>query len=284
MDKRKTLKKRAGVSGSTVLSLGLCLLLLAASSDAQTQMSAAEEMARKLADPLANIHAILSENDVFFFDSGNGQKKGEFYSFKLTPVWAIDFEEKGFSIIPRAVIPLNGRFRSEADSLGRIWGRGDIALQVFYAPRTESAWKWGIGPQFSFKTRSQPQLGGIGNGIGLAGVFVGNLSSKVSLALLVSNTWSYDGKHSIATVQPFLSFNFKSMPGLYVNYQQATVINWKAEGTKVNLPLGAGIGRTWVLNDRGHGFDFNLGIYFFPIRPDGAPLWSMKFSLGFVFP
>jgi hypothetical protein len=284
MRKRKNLKKSSQGYGPCVLLITLFLMLLIAPAETHAQMSAAEEMARKLANPLANIHAILTETDVFFFDSGNGQKKGELYSFKLTPVWAIDVEDKGYSVIPRAVVPLNGRFRSTSDHIGRIWGVGDIALQIFVAPKTESAWKWGIGPQFSFKTSSQPQLGGIGHGIGLSGVFVGNLSSKVSLAVLVGNTWSLDGEHSIASIQPFLSYNFKSVPGLYINYQQATTINWKAEGTKVSLPIGAGIGRTWALGDRGHGFDFNFGIYFFPIRSDRAPLWSLKFGIGFVLP
>jgi hypothetical protein len=101
---------------------------------------------------------------------------------------------------------------------------------------------------------------------------------------VVSNTWSCDGKHSIASIQPFLVYHFKSVPGLYINYQQATTINWKVEGTKVNLPIGAGIGRSWALSDRGHGFDFNFGIYFYPIRSDRAPLWSLKFGIGFVLP
>jgi hypothetical protein len=284
MQIREILKNRSQAVGSHVLFVGLCLLLLAAPSETQAQMSVAEEMARKLADPLANVHAILNENDVFYFDSGNGQKKGEIYSFKLTPVWAIDVEEKGYSVISRAVVPLNGHFRSTTDHIGRIWGWGDIAFQIFIAPKTESAWKWGIGPQFSFKTSNKPQLGGIGYGIGLSGVLVRNLSSQVSLAILISNSWSSDGEYSIATIQPYLVYHFKSVPGLYINYQQATTINWNTAGTKVSFPIGAGIGRTWALGDNGHGFDFNFGIYFFPIRSDRAPLWSLKFGMGFVFP
>jgi hypothetical protein len=260
------------------------MMMLAAPVNAQTQMSAAEEMARKLADPLANIQAILTENDVFFFDSGDGQKKGEFYSFKLSPVWAIDVEDEGYSVISRAVIPLNGRFRSIPDHIGRIWGLGDITLQIFVAPKTVSSWKWGIGPQFSFETSSQPQLGGIGYGVGLSGVFAGNLSSQISLAVVASTSWSMDGKHSIASIQPFLLYTFKSVPGLYINYEQATIIDWKAEGTKINLPIGAGIGRTWILGDRSYGLDFNFGIYYFPIRSETAPLWSIKFGIGIVLP
>jgi hypothetical protein len=284
MKKRRLIKKDPRTVGSGILFICSCLMLLVVPAKTQAQMSAAEEIARKLADPLANIHAILNENDVFFFDSENGKNKGELYSFKLTPVWAIAFKEKGYSVIPRAVIPLNGRFRSVTDSFGRIWGLGDIELKVYVAPKSESTWKWGVGPQFSFKTRNQHQLGGIGNGFGVSCVIVGNLSPQTSLAVSIGNSLSFDGKYSIASIQPFLSYNFKSVPGLYISYRQATIINWKAEGTKVNLPLGAGIGRTWPLGDRGHGFDFNFSMYFFPIHQDGAPLWSLKFSLGFVLP
>jgi hypothetical protein len=284
MRERKNLKKISQVCGHCILLITLFLMLLTAPTVTQAQMSAAEEMARKLADPLADIHAILFENDVFFFDSGNGQKKGEHYSFKLSPVWAIDVEDKGYSVIPRAVIPLNGRFRSTIDHVGRTWGLGDVTLQIFIAPKIESTWKWGIGPQFSFETSRKPQLGGIGYGFGLSGVLVGNLSSQASLAVLVSNVWSLDGKHSIASIHPFLTYYFKSFPGLYINYQQATTINWKAEGAKVNLPIGAGIGRIWALGGRGYGLDFNFGIYFYPIRSERAPLWSLKFGIGFVFP
>jgi len=281
---KETHKKGFQLIGHGVLFIGFCLMLLLTPAETQAQMSAAEEIARKLVDPLANKHAILFESDALFFDSENGQKKGEFYSFKLTPVWAIDVEKKGYLVIPRAVVPLNGRYRSTSDHLGRIWGLGDITLQIFVAPKIESTWKWGIGPQFSFKTSSQPQLGGIGYGIGLSGILVGTLSSKASLAVLVSNVWSLDGKHSIASIQPFMVYTFKSVPGLYVKYQEATIINWKEEGTKVNLPLGASIGRTWLLGDHGFGFDFNFGIYYFPVRSKRAPLWTLKFGFGFVLP
>jgi hypothetical protein len=101
---------------------------------------------------------------------------------------------------------------------------------------------------------------------------------------LLTNTWSLDGKHSIASIQPILYYIIKSFPGLYINYQGVTTINWNAEGSRVHLPIGAGIGRTWALGDRGYGLDFNFGIYFYPIRSDRTPLWSLKFGIGFIIP
>jgi hypothetical protein len=281
---RKIRMKRPETAGFSVLASLLGLLVFLSPADAKAQMSAADELARKLANPLANIHAILYENDVFFFNSENGKNKGELYSFQLKPVWAVDVEEEGYSVIFRAIIPLNGRFRSVTDNFGRIWGLGDMGLEIFIAPKTSSTWKWGIGPQFSFETRSQPQLGGTGYGIGLTGVIVGSISSQISLALLANQAWSLDSKHSIASIQPFLSYHFRSVPGLHIHYRQATTINWKTRGAKVNLPIGVGIGRTWAFGDRGYGFDFNFGIYFYPIREDGAPLWSLKVDLGLVWP
>lgn len=111
----------------------------------------AAEMARKLQDPLASIAAIMTDNDILF---GTGDDDTS-YTFQLQPVYAIDFSEKGFTFIPRAVIPILGAAeRADLPPIedrlpkegGTTWGLGDVVTQFFFAPKTESSWKWGIGP------------------------------------------------------------------------------------------------------------------------------------------
>ena len=67
--------------------------------------SAATEMARKLQNPLANIKALSTDNAVGFDTGNNG---GTSYGVQIQPVYAIDFSDRGFTLIPRAVIPLLG--------------------------------------------------------------------------------------------------------------------------------------------------------------------------------
>ena len=64
---------------------------------------AAAEMAAKLQNPLANIKAIMTDNSVGF-DTGN--TNGTSVGYQIQPVYAIDFADRGFTLIPRAVIPI----------------------------------------------------------------------------------------------------------------------------------------------------------------------------------
>ena len=190
---------------------------------AQDEVSADEEMARKLNDPLAYIHALLTENDMNISESGSPNT----YSIKLQPVWAINFEKAGFSLIPRAVIPINSATRVNPNgSNEQVWGLSDVVFQLWYAPKTSGSWKLGFGPQFSFESRQEAELAGLGNGIGISGVLTGDITPQLALAAIVGNTWSYDGTKSVASIQPFLFYNFPSLPGTYIGYNQAITINW----------------------------------------------------------
>ncbi|MCK4838518.1 MAG: hypothetical protein KAS94_06915, partial [Desulfobulbaceae bacterium] len=65
----------------------------------------AAEMARKLQDPLANIKAVMTDNTIGF---NTGDDDGTSYGFQFQPVYAIDVPDKGFTFLPRAVIPITG--------------------------------------------------------------------------------------------------------------------------------------------------------------------------------
>ena len=123
-------------------------------------------MARKLQNPLANIKALMTDNAIGFDTGDDG---GTSYGFQLQPIYAIDFPNAGFTFLPRGVIPLMGlEPGTDVPPVGEptppgsdpTWGLGDIVLQSFFAPHTEGKLKWGFGPQFSLKTRTDSRLGG----------------------------------------------------------------------------------------------------------------------------
>ena len=64
----------------------------------------AAEMARKMQDPLANIKALVTDNDISF-NTGNDETS---YGFQLQPIYAISFDDQGFNLVNRAVIPILG--------------------------------------------------------------------------------------------------------------------------------------------------------------------------------
>jgi len=126
-----------------------------------TEKSVAE-LARRLQDPLANIAAIMTDNNIQF---NKGGKKNS-YSFQIQPVKSFNFPEKNFSLIARGIIPIVGIAPENSDGGGHTWGLADITTQFFIAPKTDRPWKWGLGPQLSWKTRTNEKLRGPGWGGG----------------------------------------------------------------------------------------------------------------------
>jgi hypothetical protein len=159
-------KEEEGMKYFTMAVVFLCFILACTvSAYADETGGGAAEMARKLQDPLANISALMTDNDIQF-KTGDDDTS---YSFQLQPVYALDFPDRGFTFIPRAIIPIIGAApestfpklgdpRPEGDST--TWGLSDILTQFFFAPKTEAKWKWGIGPQISWETRTDDKVGG----------------------------------------------------------------------------------------------------------------------------
>ena len=74
----------------------------------------AAEMARKLQDPLANIKALMTDNDINF-NTGKDEDETS-YGFQLQPVYAIPFEDLGFNLVNRAVVPILGMTEGGAET------------------------------------------------------------------------------------------------------------------------------------------------------------------------
>ena len=249
----------------------------------------AAEMARKLQDPLANISALMTDNDIQF-KTGDDDTS---YSFQLQPVYAFDFPEQGFTFIPRAIIPIIGAapestFPKLGDPRpagdGTTWGVSDIVTQFFFAPKTEAKWKWGVGPQISWETRTEDKVGGPGWGAGLAGVLVGNLTEQLSFAGFLNQQWSFDGDYSTMGFQPNLYYNFKAIEGAFVAYNASITANWKADSDNTwTVPLGIYAGRMFDLG-KGYGLEIGLGPYGNVVKPEGAADWFLKFQVNFLFP
>jgi len=274
-----------------IVVIGAAELLLAQekSSEHTDKGGGAAEMARKLQDPLANIAALMTDNDILF-KTGDDDTS---YSFQLQPIYAFDFPEMGFTFLPRAVIPIVGAAPlSDLPRLGEprpsggsnTWGLSDIITQFFFSPKTKSRWKWGIGPQLSWKTRTDDRVGGPGWGAGPVGILVGNFTEQLSFAGILNQLWSYDGDFSTMGVQPMLYYNFKSVPGAYVAYNAIISADWKADSNNTwTLPLGAVIGRTFDMG-KGYGLDLSTGPYWNVVKPDGGADWFLKFGITVLFP
>lgn len=255
--------------------------------------SGAEEMARKLQNPLANIRALMTDNAIAF---DTGDDEGTSYGFQLQPVYAIDFPDQGFTFIPRAVIPIVGLEpgtdippvgidgRGTPSGGSSVWGLGDSMVQFFFAPHVESAWKWGIGPQFSLATHTQDELRGAYWGAGLAAVVTGPITDEVSFAGILGNHWSFDGRFNTMTIQPMVYYNLPGMPGAAISYNAVISADWEASGgDRWTVPIGLTFSKTFDMG-RGHGLDVGAGPYYNVVRPDGGARWQIRFGMTWLFP
>jgi hypothetical protein len=259
-----------------------------AAAAAGGQADAAAEMARKLQDPLANISALMTENVILLNTNG-----GTSFNFQLQPVQAFDFPDQGFSFIARGVIPILGfEPGGQAPILGnptepggsRVWGLGDSILQTFFAPKSDAAWKWGIGPQISFPTATDSRLTGPGWGGGVSAVVVGGLTDELSLAVIGGHLWGSQSGYSTTLIQPALFYNPPQLPGLAIGYNAGITYDWSTNSNNaLTLPLGAMVGQTLDIGD-GFGLDLNIGAYYNAVRPDGAGDWQIKFGISLLFP
>ena len=268
-------------------------LLLAGFSSSLAIADDSAEMARKLQNPLASIKAVMTDNTIGF---NTGTDEGTSYGFQIQPVYAIDFEDKGFTFIPRAVIPVMGlepgtktRFTGEdglpvSSDSDSVWGLGDSMLQFFFAPHSKAEWKWGVGPQISIPTHTDDALRGPDWGAGFAAVVTGSITEQISFSGIVGNHWSFDGNFNTASIQPMLFYNINSIPGAYVGYNATISVDWKADSSnRWTVPLGLSVGRTFSMGS-GHALDASIGPYYNVERPDGAADWMLRFGLTWLFP
>jgi hypothetical protein len=236
--------------------------------------AAAQDATRALQDPLAYISAVVNENTITFDQGDDKDQTG--YDFQFQPVYSMQ-TDRGYSFIPRAVIPINGQ---PSAGNGTEWGLGDVILQSFFAPSTDRAVKWGLGPQLSLRSRSNSALGGPGWGGGLAGVVVYS-NGPWSTAGIVNHLWGQDD-FSVTNINPIAYYNFPS--GWFLAYSNNVSYNWQAaRGQEWTVPIGLSTGRGIDLGG-GYALEVLLGAYKLVERPDGAGEYQIKFGLSTVFP
>ena len=249
----------------------------------------AAEMARKLQNPLANIKAMMTDNTIGF---DTGTDKGISYSFQLQPIYAIDMPDKGFTFLPRAVIPIMGLepgtdvpiIGSPSSNDSQKWGLGDSMLQLFFAPHLETKWKWGFGPMFSMATRTDDAFKGADWGVGAAGILTGNITPNLSLSAIVGNMWGDSGNFNTLNLQPMIYYNIPSKPGAAIAYNAMITADWEQENdNRWTVPLGLTYSQALDMGD-GHGLELSVGPYYNVVRPEGAARWQIRFGVNWLFP
>ena len=246
------------------------------------------EIAKKMQDPLAYIAAVMSDND-FLFKTGQDDFS---FSSSIQTVKAWSFDEAGFNFVARGVVPVLGLAPESRkppivgeplpSGDGATWGLSDMITQFFFSPKSGGSWKWGAGPMFSLKTRTDEKLAGPGWGTGPVGVLVGG-SGNFAFAFIGGHLWSFDGDFSTSIFQPMIYFNFPTKPGLSLDYNNQISYNWKASDDAFTVPLGFSLNRSWGMKG-GNGLELGIGPYWNVVRPQGTAESMLRLNVAWIFP
>lgn len=278
------MKPKASIT--LIASILACLLLAwPAMALAQTEEEIAE-FARKAQDPLGDVKALMTDNTIAF---NGGPEESTSYSFQLQPVYSLD-TTGNWNMLLRGVVPVVGLDPGVVAPPigpeprppdGSSWGISDTIVQMFFSPKSDSAWKWGAGPQVSLKTATTDRVAGAGWGYGVAGVVFGGVGN-FAIGTVAMYHWGEDD-FEVGTIQPILLYNFPNSPGLYLGYNNSITYNPKADsGNKWQVPLGLTLGKTLLLGS-GDGLDLSLGAYDLAQSPDGGHSWQLKFGISYFF-
>ena len=248
----------------------------------------AEELAKKLANPVASLISVPLQNN---FDFGGGFKDDAFrYTLNVQPVVPLTLN-KDWNLISRTILPVVYQkdvlapdiTPTDVDPNDDQFGLGDTVQSLFLSPSTSDP-IWGIGPVFLLPTSTHEALGTEKWGIGPTAVVL-KQTGPWTYGMLANHIWSVAGKSdrsdvNATFVQPFLSYTTKQAWTYTLNTESTR--NWEANEDEWTVPVNVQV--TKVLKLGGQLVSVGGGARYYVAGPDAAPDWGLRVIVTFLFP
>ena len=285
---RPSIASKTFRASCVVMSMVL-LILCAAQVLAQDKKEAKEgggDLAAKTQNPVGAMYSLPFK---FTFDYGADNGEATFLS--INPVIPVTVGD--WNLINRVLMPL-------IDTPGLVTGTpeipnpvpgdgatglGDINYSVFLSPAKPGKIIWGIGPSLTMDTATDDQLGSGKWSAGPTAVIL--IQPKPwTLGLLGRQLWSFAGDSDRANVnqlllEPFINYNLGN--GWYLITDINLTANWQSDSrNRWTIPLGGGAGKMFGIGSQ--KMNTKLEAYYNVVKPNGAPDWSMSWTLQFLFP
>lgn len=217
----------------------IILISLAIPAAAQKTEPSAQELADKLANPVASMISFPLQNNS---DWGIGPYNGSRYTLNIQPVVPVKLG-KNLNLITRYILPVVDQYDVSGEG-NHEFGLGDATVSGFFSPSKPSKFIWGVGPALLLPTGTENFLSSRKWGAGPT-VLALHQSKGLTIGFLANQLWSFAGESTRRQVnqlfvQPFLTYNWKSGAGLGVNSE--IVANWEAKETTAFInPMFSGL-------------------------------------------
>jgi len=260
--------------------LSLVYFLIGLSAFAQEEPKAgasAQELADKLANPVASLISVPLQNNLMY---GIGPYNGSKYQINIQPVIPFKLSEN-LNLITRYILPVVDQQDVIAEN-SHEFGLSDATVTAFFAPKTKGI-ILGVGPAFLVPTATEKFLGTEKFGVGPS-VLVMHQGKGLSIGFIANQIWSVAGNENRADfnqfyTQIFLTHSYKS--GASLGITSEITQNW--EGNTTLITLSPNVGAITKLG--GQTMQFAV----MPLIPivghsDIRPDWGLRAVVAFVFP
>lgn len=259
----------------------MILVVGAVLADPVLAQQSAEELAKKLANPVA---ALISVPFQLNYDQDIGPARdGTRWLLNIQPVVPFDLN-KEWNIISRTILPVVWQ-DDVFPGAGSQSGIGDIVQSVFFSPKAPTAggWIWGAGPVLLLPTGSNDLLTADKWGAGPTGVAL-KQEGPWTYGGLVNHIWSFAGDNSRADVsatflQPFVSYTTPTAWTFSLNTE--STYDWNS--SQWTVPINAGISKVLKIGDQ----LVSVGgvVRYWADGPDAAPHgWGFRLNFTLLFP
>jgi hypothetical protein len=198
-----------------------------------------EELAKKLANPIASLISVPFQNNL---EHGIGVNKGSKYMLNVQPVIPMKVS-KNLNLITRWIVPIISQHNITGIRQSQS-GLGDAVISGFLSPtNTKNGVTWGAGPVFLVPLGGGDFLSGKQLGIGPTAVAL-RQKNGWTYGGLINQIWGTGGNNKVDInqmfVNPFVTYNWKSGSGITAAFEWTE--NWALDNSILYfIPMFSGL-------------------------------------------